>query len=509
MVTERQLGKVPELQAIRAAQPPIGALADTQTGPSPVEPAVQLTEKLPQDWKARLRAADFIKGVAMGNVYVDPAAYEAPNTSLKTTLDRKRDGDEEAGRAAWMNVITAVTEAVFKKGHVTGVGLKLNKDGHWTQFGSAMLHVHANALKTESVLNHSGLMDRTKAETVVGIQAEEFGREGILEDKYLFKPSLFPAKKEVSYDIATNEAGFFDKYNAVLQLFSTNGDDAYIDSAFVAGVHDEVNGEAEDQRFDIEVMQTIYFLAGVDATGWQPIDFLRNPLVIDKKALPNGAADLYELWNQIAKETTGRQVAESINPVTFADECREREQKLEAVADRVMDQLSLKTPELKDDASAVTLLAKLVGPAVVEHVLLDTSFDSGVFGEEAAFHIEAARAHHAAGNLDLMAMSMQSARETAVVTMCGVTTSLNEEQLKEAAMNTLRGRVTNTESDESGDCEYMSKECPLCHTKNVLTKSTKTKIEGDCGCWLDKVSNKAHVSAKPNIAARRNNAHLN
>ncbi len=32
------------------------------------------------------------------------------------------------------------------------------------------------------------------------------------------------------------------------------------------------------------------------------------------------------------------------------------------------------------------------------------------------------------------------------------------------------------------DCEFTSKECPMCGTKNVKTKVTKTHISGSCGC---------------------------
>lgn len=36
------------------------------------------------------------------------------------------------------------------------------------------------------------------------------------------------------------------------------------------------------------------------------------------------------------------------------------------------------------------------------------------------------------------------------------------------------------------DCEFTSKECPMCGTKNVKTKVTKTRISGSCGCSKSK-----------------------
>ncbi|HUP26424.1 MAG TPA: hypothetical protein VM124_02120 [Candidatus Limnocylindrales bacterium] len=40
---------------------------------------------------------------------------------------------------------------------------------------------------------------------------------------------------------------------------------------------------------------------------------------------------------------------------------------------------------------------------------------------------------------------------------------------------------TNRQASDE-DCEYISKQCPICEKKNVKTTVTKTEISGDCGC---------------------------
>lgn len=44
------------------------------------------------------------------------------------------------------------------------------------------------------------------------------------------------------------------------------------------------------------------------------------------------------------------------------------------------------------------------------------------------------------------------------------------------------GYGNKSKSNSDDDCEFISKECPECHTKNVKTKVTKTHISGSCGC---------------------------
>jgi hypothetical protein len=78
---------------------------------------------------------------------------------------------------------------------------------------------------------------------------------------------------------------------------------------------------------------------------------------------------------------------------------------------------------------------------------------------------------------------MQAGREARAAgqsfSACGITLKAegidgsSEGQLDEAGYG-------NKASEE--DCEFVSKKCPMCGTKNVKTKVTKTHISGSCGC---------------------------
>lgn len=441
-------------------------------------PLAELVDHLPVFEYSHARAQRFIGHVAMDDIYIDPCEDEAPNTSLLEAIHRSEKGDEEAKASVTMNTHIAVVEAMIKSGHITRVPMKLNEHGNWLQHGQAMLHVHANALRMQIVEKHQGIRDRTEAETINGHAIEDLGRIGKLEDHYVFVPSLFPDQSEISYDVATEDAGFFgDTKTAAFQLTATDGNDGQVESAFVAGVT-----EIDGPRHDIEVMRKIYLLAGFDAEEWLPLDFLKNPLLIHKSNLPNGIADLVRLYDELASEIVDSdlffgQNVESHEYETYAEASKVREDGLQSVTDEVVGKLLARSHKLTTPESAIELLAKLVGPLGVEYAVSDHSIDPNVFGHEAAQLILQARHYQQEGEFHLMHQTTQSAIDKAVTTMCGMT------------IKNLLGEIESQEKNNElsdDDCEYISKKCPVCGAKNVKTKSTKTEISGSCGCVVKK-----------------------
>lgn len=441
-------------------------------------PLAELLDQLPVYEYSHARARRFIGHVAMDDVYIDPCEEEAPNTSLLEAINRSNSGDEEAMASVQMNTHIAVVEAMIKSGHITKVPMTLNEHGNWLQHGQAMLHVHANALRTQIVQKHQGIKDRTEAETVNGHAIEDLGRMGTLDTHYVFVPSLFPEETEISFDVATKDAGFFgDTKTAAFQITSTDGAEGQVESAFVAGVT-----EKGGRRHDIEVMRRMYTLAGYDANDWMPLDFLKNPLLIHKSNLPNGIADIVELYDELASEIAEEKLffgqnVESHEYATYADASKVREDGLQSVTDEVVSTLLSRSHELTTPESAIELLAQLVGPLGVEYAVFDHSIDANVFGHEAAQLIHQARFFQQTGELHMMHKVMGLAADKAVTTMCGMTISNLLEELEHLDKDT---------ESSNDDCEFMSKKCPQCYKPNVWTKVTKTQISGSCGCVVKK-----------------------
>lgn len=437
-------------------------------------PLAERIDQLPVFEYTHARARRFMGQVAMDDVYIDPCEEEAPNTSLLEAIHRANGGDQDAKESVRINTHIAVVEAMIKSGHITRVPMTVNERGNWLQHGQAMLHVHANALRTKIVQKHQGIKDRTEAETINGHAIEDLGRMGKLDDHYVFVPSLFPDQSEISYTIAANEAGFFgDTKTAAFQLTETNGNEGQVESAFVSGVT-----EKDGPRHDIEVMRKIYLLAGFDAEDWLPLDFLRNPLLIHKSNLPNGIADIVELYDELASELAEEtlffgQRIDKQDYADFAETSKLREDGLQSVTDKVNRALLARGQALSSPESAIEMLAELVGPLGVEYAVSDHSIDPNVFGYESAQLIIQARQYQQQGEIYMMQQTLESAIDKAVTTMCGMTTKIEIDEF------TAKEKSTE-DSDE--DCEFMSKKCPECLKTNVWTKVTKTQISGSCGC---------------------------
>lgn len=93
-----------------------------------------------------------------------------------------------------------------------------------------------------------------------------------------------------------------------------------------------------------------------------------------------------------------------------------------------------------------------------------------------------------AAQYKLLEQELQAAFQTyvargEVMVGCGGAISFEnpsgDERTPENTYDTIFGKGT-AQSNE--DCEFISKECPNCHAKNVKTKVTSKEISGSCGC---------------------------
>jgi hypothetical protein len=78
---------------------------------------------------------------------------------------------------------------------------------------------------------------------------------------------------------------------------------------------------------------------------------------------------------------------------------------------------------------------------------------------------------------DLLRAGREALAEGKVFSACGITIE-RQAELSASEQLAQAGYGNNDE----GPCEFISKKCPSCGTKNVRTVRTKTSISGSCGC---------------------------
>jgi hypothetical protein len=116
---------------------------------------------------------------------------------------------------------------------------------------------------------------------------------------------------------------------------------------------------------------------------------------------------------------------------------------------------------------------------MVEQAVVDNSIDARVFGVEAAYRIEAARHYYEAGDMERMLQATQAAKVRETSSSCPGGGGGEQNSASTAGES---GKGSKSNSSDLEDCDFVSKECPKCHKKNVKTTVRKGKYYGACGC---------------------------
>lgn len=425
---------------------------------SDVLPDVLMVSEMLTDIQTRQRAAHFIGMVAVGET-ADLATYESPLGSLYEAIDQASNGDEQARALVKANVRADVVERTIKTRHVMEpVPLAVTSDGKIMQHGQSMDAVQANSLRY--VADHPIMRERTEAETRNAFRIEELHQAGFF-DEYCF------VVLSLAEDLP--EAGFFtETMSCCIQVTSKSGTGLATESAFVSGI--ATNG---GPRHDLQTIVCLGAKLQVDLRGKSPAEIIDTPLLLHKSRIPNGAIDLVELYDQSAGGTFFGEDAPPQDYLQYLARCRVRQKDFDAKVDVITDELLSEANTITSPIQAIERLHKLSEKHMVEKAIIDKAIDPMVFGHVSAGYIVQARIDAEKGDWESVSNSMQKAKDTAQSYSCpGKIMSFdgsNEDDPRESK-----------ESDD--DCEFVSKECPVCHKKDVKTRVTKSQISGDCGC---------------------------
>ncbi len=426
-------------------------------------PKTRVASEMEVDSEVRLRAGTFIGQVAANQATsIEALPVESPIENLKQGIDRAYyEGDKEAEHMVEINVRTDVIERTIKTGHVMEkVPLNITAEGKVVQHGQIMDSIQANSLRFAS--NHPIMRARTEAETRNAFRIEQYFKDGLFENYSMLV---------VSRAENLPEQGFFtETMSCSLQLIGKSEGALALESAFVAGIAAE--GEVpHDEATAAKLGQAL----GADYVGLSPAEIIDIPILIRNDLIPNGVIDIVKLWDGISGTFFGED-RPSQNYQDYLDMCREREALFEPKVKKITQELISAAPVIHKPIDAVRLLNDLSGFHMVDQAIMDHSIDSRVFGLEAARYIEASRQAIARGDLEALEENRSKAKQTENSNSCP--SGMSESKI---------GNDTSNEDDDA-DCDFVSKECPLCQKKNVRTKvqklssSGRKRISGSCGC---------------------------
>ncbi len=439
-----------------------------------VAPLVEAVPDMASDELVRRRAAKFIGACLLENE-VAVASSESvqitrPIESLYDALQLASEGHQEAYRMIETNVRTDVVERTIKAGHVIKVDLMIDEAGKIQQHGQSMETVQANSLRFAS--NSWQMRERTEAETTNAFRIEQLHRHGELQD-YSFV--VFSMAADNMTEAEMQKVGFFtDTMSCAIQVTTANGSRLSTESAFVAGIK-----EPGGVRHDAGAIITLAARFGVDLAGKTAAEIINTPLKIHNSLLPNGVVDLVKLYDECVGDSFFGEAHPKQDYAEYVRKCQERERMLQPKVDAITRELIAKLPYIHNRIQAAQALDRISQKHMVEQAVFDHSINPKVFGP-AAEHIVLARQYFETGNIEQGIAETNQAKATAQSNSCPAALIDGTEQKGSGAESNGSG------SSDDEDCEFVSKKCPKCGEKNVLTKVTKHSISGSCGCSVKK-----------------------
>jgi hypothetical protein len=430
------------------------AFLEDQCSNEAVQP-IAVTE-LQSDAQIRQKSVHFIGSVIFGQPKMaEVYTIQQPIESLYEAIQLAAAGNQEAVNLIKTNVRTDVIERTIKTGHVMNkVPLIVNEYGKVLQYGQTIDSVQANSLRYAA--RNPIMRQRVEAETHNAFRIEDLRRRGYFED-YSFV--VLSRAENMPHE------GFFtETMSCAIQVTSKYGDGLAVETAFVSGIATP-GGPQHDQATIIEMGRRL----GVDLRGKTAAEIIDRPILIPNSMLKNGAIDLVKLYDSCAGGTFfgEHRPRHGYDYLDYLAGCAKRELDFKPRVDKIASKLITEATTITGPLAAVRRLHELSEQNMVEHAVLDHSIDLRVFGNaEAIWHIEQARLAIASGDVKALDEHLDIAKDKAETSSCP-------------------GETKDAEKQDQ-DCEFVSKECPVCKRKNVRTKSTKYKISGDCGCVVYK-----------------------
>lgn len=434
-------------------------------------PWVYEVPRLESDELVRARAGHFIGQIAAGAACEVVAEPAGETTSLMDAVKKAHEGDPAARKLVETNVRSDVIERTIKAGFVMKVQLQVNENGHVLQHGQTAQAIQANSLRFAS--GHPHMRKRVEAETRNMFRIEDALRRNLL-DNYVFVV-FSRAADTMSLNDMRKEGFFTNTMSMAIQATTLERGELTTETAFVAG---KANRDAG--RHDAQTLARLGERLGVDFAGKSDSEAIDVPVLIHKKYIPDGVINVVEWLDMVAGGTFFGQGKPRGDYLAYLEKCRERQTELEPTVQEITGKLISQSARIRTPQEATRLLAELSESHMLTRAVTDEQIDGMVFGPEAAFYLEGARHYHELGEVDKANELMTKALRVADSSSCpgGRAYTNNDEK------SSVEG--SNNKSNEDGDCEYISKKCPLCGKKNVKTVVKRVgntrHISGNCGC---------------------------
>ncbi|MDB5170798.1 MAG: hypothetical protein JWO35_492 [Candidatus Saccharibacteria bacterium] len=415
-----------------------------------VQPLVLVVPEMAEDVFSRHAAGRFIASVALKHdvsceAAQDSAEKQEGQTSLYEKIHSAANGDEEARKLIYINVLSDMVERSIKAGIVMEVPLEVDESNTVSQFGQSLESVNANTLLYASA--NKKMLARSKAEARNAFRIKHANMQGKFED---YNMVVFSCVSDDMTRQEQQDVGFFvETMSCAIQVTSLTEDGLQLESVFIAGIK-----EGESERHDIEAIVKLAAAHGVDYSNMTTTEILDTPLLVHKSLMPNGGVDVAKALDQIIDGTFMGQDKPVQDYVAFKESCKQREAAFGPRAEKVTQQLINEHASITSPLQAIQRLNKLSQVQSVDHAIKDKTIDARVFGPGAPY-IEQARLHEQMGNMELAGAARNVAQTKSKSNSCPSGMQKGQEAGSE-------GEAGSTDGEASSDTKSGKINCIKC-----------------------------------------------
>lgn len=407
--------------------------------------------------KSKQEGAELFGAFAVGNVVDIELIEQAGSLTLMDSVLEASGGSEIGRERIRQNVATDVAERLFKAGHQTSIKLKY-KDGRLEQNGVPYIDIQKNTLKNMPL--NPVMSKRTQHETNNTILFERLYLEGVLDtyDVLVLSPTPVDVRTREAYNFFTDTDSLSCQY-----LKKTDDNELTMETAMVAG-----KKSPDSLRHDIPVVFTILESAGYDTENMDENDAI-GAVVLIRKTDTSGVHDFVEMYDNLIGDNVfyGEEKPRQ-DYCKYREVCRRREEQFDDLVNQITEQLIKEANSFKKPYDAIERLDELSDQYCLAYAIDNNEINARVFGTESAQHIEFARAAKEQNDSFALNMHMKFALQTSQSGSCPLAKRLGD-RLSSIEFDE-DGNDTTGEQTKLKDCEFVSRQCPVCKEKNVKTK---------------------------------------
>jgi hypothetical protein len=410
----------------------------------------------PELWDAASeQTCHFLGSISLADqVEVAYVPEHVSDTTLLAGLQTARFGDADSLAMVRTNVLTDVSERLYKVAHQTKVDLQFT-GGKLIQNNRALTEIHRNTFQNMRL--NPTMKLRTERELRNAYLFEQLHDWGVLQTHSALVFSCAPDDAETIRDY-----GFYaDTASCSIQLLQADGHNATLETAMVAG-----KKTADSPRHDLQAIRDLANSQGIDSMPTNEEDMLQFVMLVPNHEIPGGITDIVRKYDQASGGTFYGQNVPVQDYAEYARFCESRNDQFMPMVESITAQLLEEASGFKTPIDAILRLDELSERFCVDRTVRDNSLDSAIFGVEAAYHIQIAREFMSRGEFDKANDATMHAKQTANSGSCPI--------FKEASLGNSDGDSDGTA--ESGIKKWMS--CPFCQAK-VFGDPCAKKLS----CW--------------------------